>query len=371
MTTHQNLITIYTPILEPYGIGRMLVNHIQELRRRGLNVDILYEKNNFPTLPFTEKDITLVQVAHGGALVNLLQLSSYLRRRRPAVLRVIHKPRAVRQAVTARRLSGVDTRIFVTVHNHLSSRLLQDKSPRRQKRIVNKIQRYWPLCDGIIAVSKGVAEDVSKLSGIDSDKIHVVHNPTVTRTLFLKAREDIQESIPGGNKTPFILSVGRLDPQKDYPTLIRAFSLIHDRVQHNLIILGEGNRRRELERLISELQLDDRVFLPGYHENPYAYMQRASLFVMSSVWEGLPNVLIEALAVGCPVVSTNCPSGPNEILENGRYGSLVPVGDADALATSIFDTLSAPTDDALLRGAVTGYTPEKSLDLYLDIYGLA
>jgi len=147
---------------------------------------------------------------------------------------------------------------------------------------------------------------------------------------------------------PVILSVGRLTKQKDYPTLIRAFALVHRERPARLMILGEGEERPKLEALIQELSLDDDVSLPGFVDNPYAYMARSAVFVLSSAWEGLPTVLIEAMAVGTPVVATDCPSGPAEILEGGKWGKLVPVGDVEALAEAIARKISSPMQKSRL-----------------------
>jgi glycosyltransferase involved in cell wall biosynthesis len=162
------------------------------------------------------------------------------------------------------------------------------------------------------------------------------------------------------------MGVGRLTRQKDFPTLIRAFAAVRKVRDCRLVILGEGKDRPALEALAKEMGVGGDVDLPGFVENPYAHMSRASLFVLSSAWEGSPNVLTEALALGLPAVATDCPSGPREILEDGRYGPLVPVGDADALAGAILKTLTHPPESAELKRAAGPYTVEESSRRYLE-----
>jgi glycosyltransferase involved in cell wall biosynthesis len=161
--------------------------------------------------------------------------------------------------------------------------------------------------------------------------------------------------------------VGRLDKQKDFPTLIRAFAQVKQQLPARLMILGEGQDRKLLSDLVQELGLEKDVALPGFVDNPFAYMKRSALFVLSSLYEGLPTVLIEAIAVGTPVVSTDCKSGPAEILENDRYGKLVPVGDIPAMAQAIINALENPLDSTLLQQKAGEFLLEKAVEQYLEL----
>src|SRR5205807_1946109 len=163
---------------------------------------------------------------------------------------------------------------------------------------------------------------------------------------------------------PVLVAVGRLRMQKDFPTLIKAFALVRKVRLARLVIIGEGRQGANLQRLIETLGLKDDVALAGYMENPFAWMARASLYVLSSVWEGLPGVLIEALACGCPVVSTNCPSGPSEILDAGAYGRLVPCRDPEAMAEAILSTLDQPCDRQSLRNRAQAFSVEAAAERY-------
>jgi glycosyltransferase involved in cell wall biosynthesis len=162
-----------------------------------------------------------------------------------------------------------------------------------------------------------------------------------------------------------------LTQQKDFPTLIEAFRLLRDKAMARLIILGEGEERGQLEALIMASGLSADVDLHGFVENPYAYLSRADAFVLSSRWEGLPTVLIEALACGCPVVATDCPSGPREILEGGLYGTLVPVGDAAALCAAMYQVLKTRPAKQLLREHAMNYSVDRAASRYIELLGLA
>ena len=193
-----------------------------------------------------------------------------------------------------------------------------------------------------MAVSRGVADDMIARTGVPADLVRVIYNPVISAEMNAAAGEAVEHPwlMPGGPEV--ILGVGRLTPHKDFPTLLRAFAILRRTRDCRLLILGEGEERPRLEQLLRDLHLTECVGLPGFVNNPFAYLAKASLYVLSSAWEALPTVLIEALAVGVPVVSTDCRSGPTEILAGGRYGRLVPVGDADSLARAMTDTLSEP-----------------------------
>jgi glycosyltransferase involved in cell wall biosynthesis len=227
---------------------------------------------------------------------------------------------------------------------------------------------FFRYADAAICISKGVAEDFIKTTGMPPQKTHVVYNPIVYPGLEQEARQSISHPwFATGNK-PVILAVGRLVVAKDYPTLLNAFSLLNRKRQANLLILGEGRERLRLEALVRQLGLTENVQMPGFVKNPYAYMARARLLVLSSRWEGFGNVLVETLACGTPVVSTDCKGGPGEILEGGRFGRLVPVGDAQALAAAMLETLQTPPDRAMLRQRAQDFTLEKSVKEYLRVF---
>jgi glycosyltransferase involved in cell wall biosynthesis len=189
--------------------------------------------------------------------------------------------------------------------------------------------------------------------------------------MLTKAREPVEHPWLGGG-VPLVLAVGRLHPQKDFPTLLRAFRIVRDARPARLVILGEGGERPTLEAEVARLNLGDDVALPGFVANPWAWLAKADLFALSSVWEGLPTVVIESLAVGTPVVATDCPHGPLEILDGGRFGKLVPVGDAAALGGAILAALAEPRRSAELAERGAEYSVPRSADAYerLILHGL-
>jgi len=219
-----------------------------------------------------------------------------------------------------------------------------------------------------VAVSKGVAERLRTIPGIDFDRVHVIYNPAWFPEIESRALEPPRHPWFEEHNVPIILSVGRLVPQKDYPTLIRAFELLRRRRKARLLILGEDRLRPDLERMITKLHLNDCIQMPGFVANPWSYMACASVFVLSSAHEGFGNVLVEAMACGTPVVSTDCPSGPAEILDFGRYGPLVPVGDAVALAEGIEAMIDNPTPPHILKRRAQEFSEEKAALHYLRLF---
>jgi len=198
----------------------------------------------------------------------------------------------------------------------------------------------YPRANMIVAVSKGVAEDLRGL-GIPNDQIRVIHNPVDPERL--RDLAGIGPVLPGLEGAPYVIALGRLTKAKDYLTLLRAYAASKLRHSHRLVIVGEGEERADLERLIRELGIAERVLLAGALDNPFRILAGAALLVLSSRWEGYPNVLLEALALNVPVLATDCQHGPRELLAEGRYGRLVPVGGSSALAHAMDAELAQPS----------------------------
>jgi glycosyltransferase involved in cell wall biosynthesis len=225
----------------------------------------------------------------------------------------------------------------------------------------------YRFADAIVAVSQGVADDLQRITGLPFNRFHVIANPVITPDLADQAREAVDHPWLAEVAPPIILGIGRLTRQKDFPTLLKAFSLVSREIDCRLMILGEGRDRVSLEQLARDLGIAERVDLVGFRPNPYAYLQRARLFVLSSAWEGSPNALTEAMALGVPVVSTDCPSGPREVLDGGRLAPLVPVGDVQALAAAIKASLFRLPRPEQLRQSVAEYAMMHSSQRYLDV----
>jgi glycosyltransferase involved in cell wall biosynthesis len=286
-----------------------------------------------------------------------LRLANYLKENKPsALLAILPDPNII--ALKARQFTRISFRLVIS--EHITPSVALQFSPRRQF-IEQSIRTLYPKADVIVAVSQGVAEDLIQNYGVPEEKVKVIFNPVVTEELFDMALEDVSHPWFEQELSSVILAVGRLTKAKDYPTLFRAFSLVRQVRPAKLLILGEGEDRANLERLAIELGIQNDVSMPGFVDNPFAFMAKASVFVLSSAWEALPTVLIEALACGCPVVATDCRSGPREILGNGRYGRLVPVGDHEALAKAILETLDNPDFPATREERI-----QRALEFSLD-----
>ena len=229
-----------------------------------------------------------------------------------------------------------------------------------------ELRKLYGPADRIVCVSRGVAEDMARILGPVAPPLTSLPNPVVMPELDRLARAQPDHPWFADGDTSVILGVGRLSLIKNFPLLVRAFARVRRDRDARLMILGEGKQRQSLLNLAMRLGVADSVALPGHVTNPYAYMARARLFVLSSLWEGFGNVLVEALACGTPAVATDCRSGPAEILDHGRYGPLVPVGDESALADAMRRTLDAPLSADLLREAAGPYTLQASTDAYLS-----
>lgn len=338
-------ITIFLPALWGGGAERVFLNLAIGFAKRGYAVDLLLAQaegsymSEVPGLPKSIRLVVLTQrhLNFGRTLLSIPALVKYLRQERPdALLTGLH---ANLIALWAQKLARVDTRIVISEHNTLSRHnLLLPKVTR----LVNLqlIRKFYPWADRIVAVSNGVAVDLAKVTGISKDRIISVYNPIVNPELIEKAKASLDHPWFYPNEPPVIISIGRLTEQKDFFTLIEAFALVRQSKSARLIILGEGEDRPKLESLIKKLDLTQDVSMPGFVSNPYPFLTHANLFVLSSKWEGLPTVLIEALYCNVPVIATDCMSGPREILEGGKYGTLIPVGDPESLAEAIIVSLN-------------------------------
>lgn len=292
-------------------------------------------------------------------------LADYLCQEKPEVLLSAASHTSL-TAIAARRLAGTGTPLVLRLSSHLTA------SHAGTLNIFNRI-RYRTACkwfsevDAVIAVADGIAEDIAANTKLSPQRIKTIYNPTFTPDLIDRSLESPDHPWFDGKGPQVILGAGRLTSRKDFQNLIRAFAVVRQHRAVRLVILGEGGKRRELEDLARDLGVSADVDMPGFVKNPLAWMSRASVFVLSSECEGLPGVLIEAMAAGCPIVSTNCPSGPAEILENGKFGRLVPVKDPLALAQAIMATLDSPGDEQLLRARASDFSVGNAVDEYIDV----
>jgi glycosyltransferase involved in cell wall biosynthesis len=359
-------IAIFIQSMTVGGAERMAINLSKGLMQQGMQVDLLLANCSGGLLSEVPPQVTIIDLKGKRVLFSLIPLVRYLRTYHPDLLYSIQDHTSL-IAVWAVRLAPVKVPLVISSHTMISASLAGEPSFRNW--LIKILSRFFfPYADAAICVSRAVAEDLIKTSKMPPQKTHVVYNPVVYPGLEQEARQSISHPWFQSDNPPLILAVGRLAVAKDYPTLLRAFSLVCRKRKAHLLILGEGRERPRLEALVRKLGLIDNVQMPGFVRNPYAYMAHARLLVLSSRWEGFGNVLVEALACGTPVVSTDCGGGIREVLADGRFGMLVPVGDAEALAEAILETLQTPPDRAMLRQRAQDFTVEKSVKEYLRVF---
>lgn len=329
------------PGMQLGGAERVAIRLANGLAASGVPTDLVVFSSKSLLQDEISQLVNLVDLNATNWLVALLKLKNYICRKTPLVI-LAQDNRAAIFTVLARKLAKQPaTKIIVTIHATLSQRWNEISILRRS--LKRKIVRPFLLqTDAIVAVSKGAAEDLVSLLRLPQDHVRIIYNPVISEDLFVRAKE--KPALPwfDTNDPPVVLGVGRLVWEKDFETLLKAFALVRKKRVARLVILGEGGLREPLQRLAKELSIQQDVLMPGVVKNPFPYIARAAVFVLSSVWEGLPTVLIEALALGTPIVSTDCPSGPAEILENGKWGRLVPPRDPQAMAEAILQTLEEP-----------------------------
>jgi len=284
------------------------------------------------------------------------------------------RPRAILSALThmnlatiaAARLSGHRTRVVVSERNQISAKA-RAAVGLRQRIVYQAVPWLYATADAIIAVSEGVARDLRSFGQFSPHKVSVVHNPVFDPDIAELARQEPLHPWLLAGDPPIILAAGRLHPQKGFDVLLRAFARVRAQIDCRLVILGEGAERASLAAMASDIGLAYDVDFPGFARNPFSLMARAAVFVLSSRWEGFPNALVEAMASGVPVVSTDCPSGPREILDHGRYGRLVPPGSAELLADAILAVLRERPDTTASRRRAEMFSVAAATRQYLDL----
>lgn len=358
-------IALVLPTLGGGGAERIMINLANELGRRSLAVDLVVFTSEGPFRSLLTAPVQLVDLGTKRARASLPALVRYLRRARPAGI-VASQAHTNALVVLAQRLAGVPARLVLREENTYS----QDSAGSGLGHRLTDAAVRWAYHRGdrVVAVSQGAADDLLASVGLPQGRVEVLANPVAVNDIARRAQEPLEHPWFAPGEPPVLLGVGRLNRQKDFPNLLRAFARVLRRRDARLMILGEGQDRDALQKLADDLGVADRLAMPGFVDNPFAYMRRAAVFVLSSRWEGLPGALVEAMACGCPVVSTDCPSGPQEILEGGRYGPLVPVDDDEALAGAILATLERPPQrEALAASVAQRYSAERIADRYVEL----
>lgn len=352
------------------GVERMMVNIARGLALIGVRVDFIIKSSNAPYLHLLPDTVRVIKFPVAKQREALPKLLDYLQQNDPDIV-VSAKILDDEIALQAKKHHKGKTRFYLRPGTALISRMkARGMGWIRRWLKTRNLVKLFNQADGIVAVSQGVADEVMQLSKVPEERITVIKNPTITPELYEQSQAEMPDPWLAPGQPPVVLGIGGLRRQKDFPTLIRAFAQVRQQQACRLMILGQGNKEAQLKQLAQDLNLGDDFRLLGFVENPYVYLKHAGLFVLSSLWEGSPNVLTEAMALGTPSVSTDCPSGPFEITRGGAVLPLVPVGDVDRLAEAMLKTLREPQDPETMKSAVGEYTLERSARSYLAAFGL-
>lgn len=357
-------IALYIPSMNGGGAERVMLTLANALAEKDkISIDLVLNRAGGVYLKDVSDKVNIVNLNTSRVIKSVIPLSKYLKQEKPDVILSAMNYVNI-MTVFAKLLSGTDTRVIVSEHGNLSASL---KSSKWVFKVVLKSLMSWAYkkSDLVVAVSDGVADDLSRQIKINRNKIITIYNPVVTEKLEIQKNEKTDHPLIRNNCS-YIIGVGRLEPEKNFSLLINSFAEIHKAFDLYLVILGEGRLDQELKELINKLDLDNKVIMPGFSDNPYAWIKNSKCFVLSSEHEGLPTVLIESMACGTPVVSTDCPSGPNEILEDGKWGELVPVGNVKLLSKAIIKVLSKPSKIDVKERA-SFFSVENSVNKYLEI----
>jgi len=368
-------ITFFIPTLGMGGVERFFINLINNIDREKFEPSLLLGDKEGIFISEVPEGIKVLNLNVSHVRDSIPKLVKYFREEKPDVFIAFYL-HANLVSIISKILSGAKTKIIISERTTLS-RLSKYSVYRASNKLTSRflfpllVKIFYPRADKIICVSKGVADDLEKIIG-SPKKLKVIYNYFDFEKIIELAKEKIDYPRSYLNDSPIICAVGRLVKDKDYPTLLNAFSLVLKKTKSRLIIIGEGRDREKLEALARQLNISDSVYFTGLQKNPYKFMAKADIFVLSSGIEGFPNVIIEAMACGVPVVSTDCKSGPNEIIENGKNGLLVPVGDRNALAEAILKLLA----DRELRAkfsregkkALQRFSLEKTIKEYENIF---
>jgi glycosyltransferase involved in cell wall biosynthesis len=361
-------LALFLPTLDDGGAERVMLQLGASFSARGHAVDLVLAVPGGPLESQIPAGVRVVDLAARRSARALPALVRYLASERPrALLSTLEHSNIL--AVWAGFLSRTRARIVLREANVL---LPKDQMRGWKPHVVHALmRRFYRSASAIVAVSESVAESLIDGLGLPRQRVRTIYNPVVTPELAKKAAAPLDDPWFAPGAPPVVLGVGRLAPQKDFATLVRAFAQVRAQRPARLVILGEGEERASLEALAGQLGVQGDVRLAGYDHNPFRYMQRSSVFALSSIFEGLPGALIQAMACGCRVISTDCPGGSKEILEGGALGPLVPMRDPQALAAGISTLLNdADQNPARLRHPVERFTEQATVDEYLRVLGV-
>lgn len=356
-------IAIFLPDLRAGGAERLHVNLASAWIQSGYQIEFVLRNATGALIELLPEGVTIVDLKAKRVRDAFSPLVQYLREVQPAVLLAAMWPLTV-IAPLAAKMAGFKGRVIISEHSPLS--IAYAKKGNLHHMVMKASQALaYRLADERIAVSSGVADDLANLSGLPHNKFKVIYNPAALGNIptELPAKPNVLQNVSG----PILLAVGTLKKVKRFDLLITAFARLPKELNAMLCIVGEGPLRAELEKQIASLGLTEKVFLPGYFADTYVWYAHADLFVLSSDYEGFGNVIVEAMEYGLPIVSTDCPSGPREILCNGKYGALTPVGNSEQLADAILNALHSKYDQHALKIRAQDFTVNKIAEQYLTV----
>lgn len=367
MSARPQSVAVFLPSLAGGGAERAMAGVASGLAERGVPVTLVLGLATGPYLNLLHPAVEVVDLKSGSMALACPRLARHLRHARPGVL-LSAMSHANVAAALAHRLAGSQARLVLSERVNLSALFAHDHS-RRMKLTAALMRLTYPWADRVVAVSEGVAQDLHAHLSLRPEQVVVIHNPVVDAQLLQQAAAPPSHPWLAAPEMPVVLAAGRLTEQKDYPTLLRAFARLRQARHVRLLILGDGDLKATLLAQAQALGVAEDVSMPGFEPNPFAAMRAAQLFVLSSRYEGLPGVLIQAMACGARVVSTDCPSGPREVLQDGRWGHLTPVGDAEALAAA----MTAALDDAQppdVRLRAEDFSVTRAVTRYAEVLGV-
>jgi glycosyltransferase involved in cell wall biosynthesis len=365
-STARRKIAIVVSTLMPGGAERVAVYLANNFAREGMSVDIVLVTAVGSLRDRLSPEVRVIDLRAGRAALAIIPLRRYARRERPDAILAVNFEINVAAALA---LAGLWRRPRLILSAHCAPSPYFDSAPTWWRKAMMLTSRLtYGKADWVVAVSHGVATDLTALRWASPDRLVTIHNPVLDDQFEMHSNQGAEHPWAHDSSIPLIVTTGRLTSQKNHSLLIRAFRRVLAQRSARLLILGEGEDRADLERLIENEGLTALVQLPGHVSNPYPLLRAASVFVLSSDYEGFGNALVEAMAVGTPVVSTDCPHGPREILEDGKWGKLVPPGNPDALASAILETLDRPGPSPQKRGLQ--FTVEVATAQYLDLVSI-
>ncbi|PGO26567.1 glycosyl transferase [Bacillus cereus] len=359
-------VAFFLSSLDGGGVERMTLNLSQELSDRGYDVDLIVCNLKGDYVKEIPPSLNVYNLKVNKGIFSIFKLIKYLKSRKPEVF-ISAKDYLNIIAIISKMLSGIKTNLIVSTRVNISTQLSHGFTWKLK--IISLLTKYfYPYANKVVAVSEGVKTDLIQLTGLNSKDIKVIYNPVITKGLEEKLAEEVYHPWFDSTNIPVIVTVARLHPQKDLQTLLKAMAIIKKTKDVRLIVVGDGPERNQLELFIRELNLENNVDLVGFKANPYPYLKQSSLFVLSSLYEGFGNVLVEALFAGIPIVSTDCPSGPSEILNNGEFGTLVPIGNADELARAMIKQLDQENNMKSLQSRAYEFTVQRALEKYMSLF---